>query len=61
MIENAVQHDLHIVVVERLTDFLKIIVRSEAAVNLFEIPRIITVVVRLKDRIQDDRAGSDSG
>ena len=56
VIENAVQHDLHIVVVKRLTDFLKVIIRSEAAVDLFEIPRIITVVVRLKDRIQDDRA-----
>ena len=56
MIKDAVQHDLYIVIMEHLTDFLKIIVRSEPAVDLLKIPRIITVVVRLKDRIQNDRA-----
>ena len=54
MVEYAVEHDFYIVFVERLADFPEIFVRSEAAVDFREIPCVISVIVGLEDRIQDN-------
>ena len=56
MIEHAVQHDLDIMLVECLADLLKVLVRPETTVDLQEISRVISMVVRFEDRIEKDRA-----
>ena len=54
MVENTVQYDLHTVLVETLADVGKVFVGTETAVDLLEIPRIIAVVVRFEDRVEQD-------
>ena len=56
MVEDAVQHDLYVVLVQCTAYFDKILVRSQTAVDLREISCVIAVIVRLKDRIEYDRA-----
>ena len=55
MIKYTVQHHFHVMVMQCLTDGLKIIVRSQPTVNLHEISCVISVIVRLKNGVQDDR------
>ena len=55
MVEYTVQYDLHTVFMETLAYVCKVIVRSETAVDLFEIPGIVAVIVRFEDWIQKDR------
>jgi hypothetical protein len=54
MVEYTVQHDLHTVLVETLADVGKVFVGTETAVDLLEIPRVIAVVVRFEDRVEQD-------
>ena len=45
MVKDAVQDDLHTVLMKTLADFCKIFVCTEATVNLSEITGIIAVIV----------------
>ena len=54
MVKYSVQDDFDTVCMQILTDFPEIIVCAETAVNLCEIPGIVTMVVGFENRIQDD-------
>ena len=55
MIKDAVQDHTNLVFFECLTDFRKIRIAAEAAVNLRIVPRIVTVAVGFKHRRKIDR------
>ena len=52
MVKYPVQHNLHIMLVKIPAHLGKILICTETAVNLAEIPCIIPMVVRLKNGVQ---------
>ena len=51
VVENSVQHDFDMMLMQIVTDILKIFIGSKAAVHLFKVSGIITVIVRFENRI----------
>lgn len=58
MIKHPVQYDLHPMCVKIAAHFAEICVCPKAAVDGTEIPGVVAVIVRFKNRIQKDRAHS---